>query len=436
MSRSLYQSVQRRLACGCLAALLLSQPVAAQELNHIVAIVNDGIIVASELQAAERNVSRQLQGKGAELPPADVLRRQVLERLIVEKLQLQIADHNGMAIDESTLNDEVANLASNNNLGIADFRAVLERDGFDFDTFRDELRRELLIQQVRRQMVANRVKVSEQEVDNLLATLEADGRQGVEYRLSHILVALPEAPTTEELQQAEQRALDIRKRVLDGADFAAIAVAESDAQTALEGGDIGWRSIGQMPSLFVEPVKSLQVGEVSELIRSPGGFHLVMLTEKRGDERHIMRQTRVRHILLKADALNSDEDNLDRIRQLEIRLRGGDDFASLARANSQDTLSAAKGGDLGWIGPGETVPEFEEAVNGLAPGEISKPVKSRFGWHLLQVLDHRERDNTEEFERNKARNLIRTRKYDEELLLWIRRLRDEAYIEYRLDDEA
>ena len=433
MLRSLLTRIFRRLAPISLV-LVVSQPLVAEQLNHIVAIVNDGIVVNSELQLAEQNVSRQLQAKGADLPSADVLRKQVLERLIVEKLQLQIADHNGLAIDESTLNAEIANLASNNNLSIEEFRAVLERDGFEFSTFREELRRELLIQQVRRQMVANRVKVSDQEVDNLLATLEAGGAQDVQYRLAHILIALPEAPTTEQLQQAEQRAQNIRQRVVDGADFAVIALAESDAQTALEGGDIGWRSIGQMPSLFVEPVKSLQVGQVSELIRSPGGFHLVLLAEKRGDERHIMRQTKVRHILLKSDALNSDEDNLDRIRQLEIRLRGGDDFASLARANSQDTMSAAKGGDLGWVGPGDTVPAFEDAVNRLAPGEISAPVKSRFGWHLIQVTDHREHDNTEEFERSKARKLIRTRKYDEELFLWIRRLRDEAYIEYRADN--
>lgn len=415
------------LLLGCIPSVAM-----AESLNHIVAVVNDGLIVNSELKAAELNVARQLREKGADLPPADVLRKQVLERLIVEKLQLQIAEHNGMTIDDSMLNEEIAQLARNNNMTIAAFREVLERDGFAFEAFRDELRRELLIQQVRRQLVANRVKVSEQEVDNLLASLAASGKQDIEYRLAHILIALPEAPTPEQLATAEQRAGSIRARVLDGTSFASLAIAESDAQTALDGGDIGWRNIGQMPSLFVEPVRNLEVGQVSDIIRSPGGFHIVMLVDRRGDERHIMRQTNVRHILLKNDELTSEENNFERIRQLEIRLRGGDDFATLARANSQDTLSAAKGGDLGWVGAGETVPEFEEAMNRLAPGEISAPVKSRFGWHLIQVIDHRDHDSTEEFERNKARNLIRTRKYDEELFLWIRRLRDEAYIEYRL----
>jgi peptidyl-prolyl cis-trans isomerase SurA len=188
-----------------------------------------------------------------------------------------------------------------------------------------------------------------------------------------------------------------------------------------------------MPGLFIEPVKQMQVGDVSDLIHSPGGFHIIKLVEKRGDERHIMRQTRVRHILLKPDLMNSEGENLARIRQLEIRLRAGEDFANLARANSQDTLSAARGGDLGWISPGETVPAFEEAVNSLSPGEISAPVKTRYGWHLVQVQEYREHDNTEEFERNKAHNLIRARKYDEELFLWLRRLRDEAYVEYRIE---
>ncbi len=189
-----------------------------------------------------------------------------------------------------------------------------------------------------------------------------------------------------------------------------------------------------MPSLFVDTVKDMQTGDISDIIRSSGGFHIIKLVEKRGDERHIMRQVHVRHILLKPDVMHDDEENQVRIRQLEIRLRGGADFSSLARSNSQDTLSAAKGGDLGWVNPGDTVPEFEDAMNKLAPGEISAPVKTRYGWHLIQVMEFREHDSTEEFERNKVRNLIRSRKYDEELFLWLRRLRDEAYIEYRVED--
>ncbi|NNJ94346.1 MAG: molecular chaperone SurA [Halobacteria archaeon] len=402
-------------------------------LNHIVAIVNDGIIVSSQLESAIEEIRKQLQDKDTAVPPRNVLQSQVLERLVVEKLQLQIAERSGSTIDDSMLNDKVRELASDNGMTLTDFRAVIERDGYDYTSFREDLRKQMLIQQIRRQMISSRIKVNEQEVDNLLATLKASGKGDVEYHLAHILVAIPDAASPEQIEAAEQRALDLHARLRGGGGFAELAIAESDGQTALEGGDIGWRSIGQMPGLFVEPVKQMEVGDISDLIRSPGGFHIIKLVEKRGDERHIMRQTRVRHILLKPDLVQSDEENLARIRQLEIRLRAGEDFANLARANSQDTLSASRDGDLGWLSSGDTVPLFEEAMDALSPGEISAPVKTRFGWHLIQVQEYRDHDNTEEFERNKARNLIRSRKYDEELFLWLRRLRDEAYVEYRIE---
>ncbi|MDH3980090.1 MAG: peptidylprolyl isomerase [Gammaproteobacteria bacterium] len=403
-------------------------------LDRIVAIINDGIVVSSELENAVANVSAQLQEKGTPLPSQSVLIKQVLERLVVEKLQLQIAEMNGMSVDDSTLNSEVQQVARENNLSMSEFREVLERDDFNYLAFREDLRKQLLIKKLRRQMVGSRIKVSELEVDNLLATLKASGAGDVEYHLAHILVAIPEAASPEDIQAAEQRAQNILDRLQNNASFSELAIAESDGQTALEGGDIGKRSLGQMPELFIEPLKSMQVGDISGLIRSPGGFHLIKLVDKRGDERHIMHQTRARHILLRADELHTDEENRARIEQLEMRLRGGEDFASLARSNSQDTLSAAKGGDLGWLGPGESVPAFEAAMEELNPGELSKPVKSRFGWHLIKVEEYRELDNTEEFERNRVRNLIRSRKYDEELFLWLRRLRDEAYVEYRVDE--
>ena len=403
-------------------------------LNHIVAIVNDGIIVSTELNTAMESVVKQLNEKKTPLPPRSVLAKQVLERLVVEKLQLQIANTNSMNIDDSTINNEVQDLARNNNLTVAEFRSVLEQDGYDFTAFRDDLRKQMLIQQVRRQMVGSRIKVSEQEIDNLLATIQASGKGDIEYHLAHILVAIPEASSPNQIQALEARANKLLEQLRTGGNFAEIAISKSDGQTALEGGDIGWRSIGQMPSLFVDPVKTMEIGAVSDLIRSSGGFHIIKLVEKRGDERHILRQTRARHILLKPDVVHSSDENLKRIRQLEIRLQAGEDFEVLARSNSQDTLSAAKGGDLGWVGAGETVPKFEEAMDKLKPGEISKPVRTEFGWHLVQVTERRDHDSTVEFEHNKARSLIRSRKYDEELFLWLRRLRDEAYVDYRLDD--
>jgi peptidyl-prolyl cis-trans isomerase SurA len=368
-------------------------------LNRIVAIVNDDVIVSSELEDAIVEIIRQLQQKGTAVPDRPVLVKQVLERLVVDALQLQIATNNGISIDDSMLNNEVQALAKENGVTLTEFREILQRDGYSYTKFREDLRKQLLIQQVRRQMVSSRIKVNDQEVDNLLATLKASGQGDIEYHLSHILIAIPEAASPDVIQQAGQRANDILERLRNGADFTDIAIAESDGQTALEGGDIGWRELGQIPSLFVETVKTLQVGDVSEIIRSSGGFHIVKLIDKRGEERHIVQQTKVRHILLKPDEVNTDEEVRVRIEQLEIRLRGGEDFATLARANSEDTLSAANGGDLGWVNQGDTVPGFEDAMNRLEPGEISSPVKSQFGWHLIQVQERRSHDSTEEYER-------------------------------------
>ena len=403
-------------------------------LNRMVAIANNDVILSSELQDAMDEIVRQLNEKGTPVPEQAVLVKQVLERLVVDSLQLQIANDNGITVSDSMLNSEIQQLAKENGVTLTEFRDVLERDGYPYSKFRENLRKQLVISQVRRQMVASCIKVTDQEVDNLLATLKASGQSDIEYHLSHILVAIPEAASPGEIQAAEQRADNILVRLRNGENFSEIAISESDGQTALEGGDIGWRSLGQIPSLFLDSVKTMQVNDVSDLIRSSGGFHIVKLLEKRGDERHLVEQTKARHILIKPDTVNTDEEVLVRIQQLEIRLRGGEDFASLARSNSQDTLSAAKGGSLGWLNKGDTVPEFEEALEDLEPGEISKPVKTMFGWHLVQVQERRTHDSTEDYERSKVKSLIRSRKYDEELFLWLRRLRDESYVEYRIDD--
>jgi peptidyl-prolyl cis-trans isomerase SurA len=257
-----------------------------------------------------------------------------------------------------------------------------------------------------------------------------------EYHLAHILIATPDAASADQIKAASQHAEAIVAKLRAGADFTQTAIAESDAPTALEGGDLGWRSAGQLPSLFVDPVKEMQPGDVHDPIRSPSGFHIIKLVEERGDERHIVNQTHVRHILLKTDAVHTNETIKVRMDQLEIRLRNGEDFATLAKSNSQDTISAAKGGDLGWVNPGDLVPNFEEVMNNTPKGQISQPFETEFGWHILQVLGRREHDSTEEYKRSKARQLIRKRKGDEELFLWLRRLRDEAYVEYRLDTQA
>jgi peptidyl-prolyl cis-trans isomerase SurA len=405
-----------------------------QTLNRIVAIVNDDIILSSQLEDAITDIVRQLQEKGTPVPEQSVLVKQVLERLVMETLQLDLAKSNGITVDDGTLNEEARQLAAKSGLTLTEFREVLESQGFSYASFREKLRKELIIQQLRRQMVGSRITVNDQEIDNMLATLKASGQGDVEYHLAHILVAIPEGADEKKAAAAEQHAEDILTRLRNGASFTDTAIAESDSQNALEGGDIGWRNLGQMPSLFLEPLKTMQVGDISDLIRSPGGYHIIKLLEKRGDERHIVTQTRARHILLKPDEVNSDESVRQRIEQLRIRIENGEDFAALARAHSQDPLSAARGGDLGWLSQGDTVPEFEDVMNRLEPGELSKPFKTQFGWHLLQVMERRNHDSTEEYERSRVRQLIRSRKYDEELFLWLRRLRDESYVDYRIDD--
>ncbi|NNG11969.1 MAG: molecular chaperone SurA [Halobacteria archaeon] len=402
-------------------------------LNRIVAVVNDDIITHSELDSEMVSISAELQKKDTQLPPRAILEKQVLERLIVERLQLQLAENSGIRIDDTTLNSKLQEVAMANGLTLTQFRDVLERDGYDYAGFREDLRQELVINQLRQQMVGSRLKVSDQEVENLLANLEASDQGNAQYHLAHILIAVPEAASPAQIQAAQQRAERVLASLTGGADFSRTAIAESDGQTALDGGDIGWRSLGQMPTLFVEPLKSLQPGQVSEPIRSPSGFHIIKLIEQRGGERYVVNQTRVRHILLKPDTLHSDEETRVRLEQLEQRLRGGEDFATLAKSNSQDTLSAAKGGDLGWVNPGDLVPAFEETMDRLPPGQLSQPFKSQFGWHILEVLERREHDSTEEYKRSRARQLIRSRKSDEQLLLWLRRLRDESYVEYRLE---
>ena len=410
-----------------------SQPAAPVMLNRVVAIVNEDIIVSSELQQSMEEITRQLQAKSTELPSRAVLEKQVLERMVMEHLQLQLAERNGVSIDDAMLNSKLQEVARENNMTLSEFRDILQRDGYNYSEFRENLRKELTIKQLRQQMVGSRLKVSDQEIDNLLASLRNLDSDDVQYRLAHILIAVPEAASPDAIDAAQRRAEEVLTSLKNGADFSQTAISVSDGTTALDGGDIGWRSIGQMPTLFVEPLGSMRPGDISDLLRSPGGFHIIKLVEQRGGERTIVRQTQVRHILLKPDALHSDAENRIRIEQLEQRIRGGDDFAALARSNSQDTLSAARGGDLGWVSPGELVPPFEQAMDALQPGEVSAPVKSQFGWHLIQVTERRDYDSTEEFKRSRARQMIRARKADEETFLWLRRLRDESYVEYRLE---
>jgi len=413
-----------------LVFVLPGQLLANTPLNNIVAVVNDGVILKSELENRERLVLEQLQKQSPQLPPRDVLRKQVLDRLILESLQLQIAERSGIRVDDETLNSNLRGMAKQNDMTLTEFREVLEKDGFDYVTFREEFRNQIIMNKIRQQMVDNRVQVSEQEIDNLLESAAEFNDQSREYNLSHILISLPEAASPEQLQEAKQRADNILERLRNGADFKQMAVAESDSQTALSGGDLGWRKTGQLPSFFSDVVGQLKAGQISDVIRTPSGFHIVKIEDIRGEEQHTIHQTLASHILLRPDTLVTENDVKVRIMQLYDRTTGGEDFAEMARAHSQDPGSASEGGSLGWVSPGQMVPEFEKAMNDLEVGEIGKPLKSRFGWHLIKILDRRAHDDTEEYRRSRVRESIRQRKTDEELEIWLRRMRDESYVEY------
>ena len=406
----------------------------AQEIDHIVAVVNDDVISYTELEKRMHLVKQQLQSRQAKLPPDDVLRKQILEQLIMERLQLQVAERVGIRVDDESINKVVSNIARENHLTLEQFRDVLAREGYNFADFRNNIRKDITINQLRKRRVENRVTVTEQEVDNYLISMANQRGSNDEFHLGHILIGVPEAASPQQIQAAKQKAETILARLRLGADFAETAIAESGGQRALEGGDLGWRKAGQMPTLFAETVINMRVGDISDLIRSPSGFHIIKLLDRRTTEqRHTIEQTLARHILIRPNEVVSNEEAKQRITRLYERILAGADFAQLARASSDDTASAVNGGSLGWVNPGAMVPEFEEQMNKLQPGQISKPFETQFGWHIVQVMARRQRDDTQQFERMQARQLIGKRKSEDAVENWLREMRSEAYVEYRLN---
>ena len=404
-----------------------------EPVDKIVAVVNDDVITSTELDTRLHSIKEQLKNQSSPIPPDAVLKKQVLDRMILASLQLQLADRNGIRVDDETLNRTIERIAADNKLSLTEFRSVLEKEGYDFATFREDIRREILISRVQQRQVTDRIMVTEQEIDNFLATQRAQGNTGAEYHLAHILIAVPDASSSERIQAARQRAEDVLKKLHAGANFEETAIAVSDGQQALQGGDLGWRKAGELPTLFVDTVTHMKTGDVSDLIRSPSGFHIIKLLEQRNEQRHIVTQTHARHILIRTDELTNDDAAQARLKDIRQRIQGGADFAALARQYSNDAATANNGGDLGWVNPGEMVPAFQAQMDKLATGEISKPFKTGFGWHIVQVLDRRRHDDTDAFIRSQAREAIHKRKTEEELQSWLARLRDDAYIENRLD---
>ena len=404
-------------------------------LDRIVAVVNSEVITRLELDERLRTVMQQLQKQGTPMPPRELLEKQLLERIIMDRVQLQLAQETGVRVDDAQLDKTLQRIAQDNKLDSEQFRAALEKDGINFSQFREQMRGEITMARLREREVENRVVVSDGEVDNYLNTRGAAAGDGGEFSLAHILVRVPEQAAPEQLQKLKARALQALEEVRAGKDFRQVAASYSDAPDALNGGVLGWRSAGQLPALFLEALGSLQPGETSQVLRSPNGFHILRLLDKRGKGTpFVVQQTHARHILIKVNEVMSEGDARNRALQLKERLDNGARFEDLARQHSEDG-SASRGGDLNWLSPGDTVPEFERAMDALQPGQLSAPVRSPFGWHLIQVLERRSEDVSKERQRMQARQEIRLRKADESYQEWLRQLRDRAYVEYRLEEK-
>jgi peptidyl-prolyl cis-trans isomerase SurA len=423
-----------------LLALLLAcaAPLAAAQrpvlVDRIVAVVNKEVITATELAERLAQAERQLRRQRIPLPERAAFERQILEHLIVEKAQLQLAADSGLRVDELQLDRAVQRIVEANKTTLAEFRRALEADGVPFERFRADVRKQILLTRVREREVDDRVQVSDGEIDIFLEANRAAAETAVEYNVAHILVRIPEQASPERIAEARARAEQARAEAAAGGDFGRLAATLSDAGDALQGGALGWRPPSRLPELFVEALKGLAPGAVSPVLRSPAGFHLLKLVDRRGSAgAAAVTQTRARHILVKTSELMSEGDARRRVEGLRQRIVAGADFAELARLNSEDG-SAARGGDLGWLLPGDTVPEFERAMTALKPGELSEPVRTPFGFHLLQVLERRTADVGAERQRMQARQVLRERKAEEAYQEWLRQLRDRTYVELKLDE--
>ena len=404
-------------------------------IDRIVAVVNDEVITLYELKSRIAQAERQLKGQNVQLPPADILEKQMLERMITDRVQIQMAKETSVKVDDLTLERAVARIAESNRMSLGDFRAALEKDGVSWSKFREEVRNEMTVVRLREREVDSRIQVSDAEIDNFLASGEKPGAASEQFLVSHILLRAPDQAGPEQLQRLQAKAEGIVVQLKAGADFAKLAASFSDAPDALNGGSLGWRGADRMPTLFVETVARMQPGQVSGVLRSPAGMHIVKLVERKGGTLlgQKLQQTQARHILIKTSELVSDSEARRRLVALKERIDNGADFAELARLNSSD-LSAAKGGELGWIYAGDTVPEFERAMDALKPGQVSEPVQSPFGWHIIQVIDRRVDEVSDERKRLLARQALRERKAEEAYDDWVRQQRDRAYVEYRLED--
>jgi len=401
-------------------------------LDRVVAIVNDGVVLNSDLDAQVDIVSQRLRQQKLELPPQNVLRQQVLERLVLQEIQVQRAAHAGVKVPDEMLNAALQDVAKRNGLTLTQLPEALKQQGVDYPEYREEIRREMMLQMLQQRDVLQHISVTPREIDQFLEKQAKAPAENNEYNVSHILIAVGQEASPAQQDAAAKRAQEVYQRAKSGEDFAKLAVAYSNSQTALEGGALGWRKGGELPTFLSDTIARLKPGEVSEPLRTPTGYHIIRLNEIRGGSASAVEdQVHVRHILMKTNELADDATVRGKLAALRERVLKGEDFGAIAQVTSQDPGSAAEGGDLGWSGPGTFAPEFEQAIAPLKDGEISEPFKSQYGWHIAQMLGHRRFDNSDEIKRRKAMEAIRASKADEETELWLRRMRDEAYVEYK-----
>lgn len=423
-----------RTLIGLCAGLLISTGLQAQmvELDRVAAIVDNDVIMVSQVTERMNTIRQQLSERGAtDLPPDEELRAQVMDRLVLESIQLQMADRAGIRIDDATLNQTMQQLAKRNGVTLEQFQAALEQDGIGYAHAREQVRRELLINRVRQRRVAERIQVSDQEVRNFLNSEVGRYQTSADYRLAMIVLPVPESASNDEARQQAERADEIFRELSDGADFTRLAVSRSGGEHALEGGELGWRKAAQLPPVFANAVADLEIGGVTQPLRSPAGYHILKLLEKRGGDNLMVDEFNVRHILIKPSEIRSEAEAAQLIRRLYERIRSGESFANLARSFSEDPGSALNGGSLNWVTADAMVPEFREVMLDTPMEQVSAPFQSQFGWHILQVLDQRQVDMTDEMREQQARNLLQNRKFDEELQTWLLEIRDEAYVEIK-----
>lgn len=425
-----------------LVALFAAQAAVAQTreasssgelLDRVAATVNEGVVLTSELDEQMAIVVDRLRAQKLDLPPQNVLRQQILDRLVLQELQMQRADRAGIKVSDETLNNALNDVAESNHIKLADLPNALASQGIDYASYRDNIRKELAMQILRQRDVIQRINVSPREIDQFLERQKKMPSEGNEYNVSHILIAVPQTATPEQAEEAAKKADEVYQKATSGEDFGRLAVAYSNSQTALEGGSLGWRKGTELPTFLGEAIAGMKAGDVTKPMRTPSGFHIIKLNEIRGNAQVIQNQVHARHILIKTNELQDDATVQQKLISIRDRiLNKGENFAAVASVVSEDPGSASEGGDLGWAGPGTFVPEFEKQLAQLQPDEISQPFRTQFGWHIIQLLGRRQFDVTDDQRRQRAYAQIRESKADEETELWLRRLRDEAYVEYKL----